>query len=33
VHGVAQHIANNLDSNLRAWGERALGLGDGLRFG
>lgn len=33
VHGVAQHIANNLDANLRAWGERALGLGDGLRFG
>jgi 3-hydroxy-9,10-secoandrosta-1,3,5(10)-triene-9,17-dione monooxygenase len=33
VHGVAQHIANNLDSSLRAWGERALGLGDGLRFG
>jgi 3-hydroxy-9,10-secoandrosta-1,3,5(10)-triene-9,17-dione monooxygenase len=33
VHAVAQHVANNLDSNLRAWGERALGLGDGLRFG
>jgi len=33
VHGVAQHIANNLDMNLRAWGEHALGLGDGLSFG
>ena len=33
VHAVAQHVANNLDSNLGAWGERALGLGDGLRFG
>ena len=33
VHGVAQHVANNLDSNLGAWGEWALGLGDGLRFG
>jgi 3-hydroxy-9,10-secoandrosta-1,3,5(10)-triene-9,17-dione monooxygenase len=33
VHGVAQHIANNLDMNLRAWGEQALGLGDGLSFG
>ena len=33
VHAVAQHVANNLDSNLSAWGERALGLGDGLRFG
>jgi alkylation response protein AidB-like acyl-CoA dehydrogenase len=33
VHAVAQHVANNFDSNLSAWGERALGLGDGLRFG
>ncbi|TDB97313.1 acyl-CoA dehydrogenase family protein [Actinomadura sp. 7K534] len=33
VHAVAQHMANNLDMNLRAWGERALGLNDGLRFG
>ena len=33
VHAVAQHVANNLDSNLSAWGEWALGLGDGLRFG
>jgi len=33
VHAIAQHVANNLDSNLSAWGERALGLGDGLRFG
>lgn len=33
VHAVAQHVANNFDSNLGAWGERALGLGDGLRFG
>ena len=32
VHAVAQHIANNLDSNLSAWGEWALGLGDGTRF-
>jgi alkylation response protein AidB-like acyl-CoA dehydrogenase len=32
VHGVAQHVANNLDANLSAWGERALGLGDGLHF-
>jgi len=33
VHAVAQHVANNFDSNLGAWGEWALGLGDGLRFG
>jgi len=33
VHGVAQHLANHLDRNVGAWGERALGLGDGLRFG
>jgi 3-hydroxy-9,10-secoandrosta-1,3,5(10)-triene-9,17-dione monooxygenase len=33
VHAVAQHVANGLDMNLRAWGERALGLSDGLRFG
>jgi alkylation response protein AidB-like acyl-CoA dehydrogenase len=33
VHAVAQHQANNLDVALRSWGERALGLGDGLRFG
>ncbi len=33
VHAVAQHVANNLDTNLGAWGEWALGLGDGLRFG
>jgi len=33
VHAVAQHVANSLDMNLRAWGERALGLNDGLRFG
>jgi alkylation response protein AidB-like acyl-CoA dehydrogenase len=33
VHAVAQHVANNLDFNLSAWGERALGLGDGLQFG
>lgn len=33
VHAVSQHIANNLDTNLGAWGERVLGLGDGLRFG
>jgi 3-hydroxy-9,10-secoandrosta-1,3,5(10)-triene-9,17-dione monooxygenase len=33
VHAVAQHAANRLDMNLRAWGERALGLNDGLRFG
>jgi alkylation response protein AidB-like acyl-CoA dehydrogenase len=33
VHAVAQHVANNLDTNLGAWGERALGIGDGLRFG
>jgi 3-hydroxy-9,10-secoandrosta-1,3,5(10)-triene-9,17-dione monooxygenase len=33
VHAVAQHTANNLDVALRSWGERALGLGDGLRFG
>jgi 3-hydroxy-9,10-secoandrosta-1,3,5(10)-triene-9,17-dione monooxygenase len=33
VHAVAQHQANNLDVALKAWGERALGLGDGLRFG
>jgi 3-hydroxy-9,10-secoandrosta-1,3,5(10)-triene-9,17-dione monooxygenase len=33
VHAVAQHAANNLDMNLRAWGERALGLNDGLRLG
>jgi alkylation response protein AidB-like acyl-CoA dehydrogenase len=33
VHAVAQHVANNFDSNLSAWGDRALGLGDGLRFG
>jgi 3-hydroxy-9,10-secoandrosta-1,3,5(10)-triene-9,17-dione monooxygenase len=33
VHGVAQHLANNLDRNVGAWGERELGLGDGLRFG
>jgi 3-hydroxy-9,10-secoandrosta-1,3,5(10)-triene-9,17-dione monooxygenase len=32
VHGVAQHIANNLDVGLRSWGEYALGLGDGLSF-
>jgi len=33
VHAVAQHQANGLDVALRSWGERALGLGDGLRFG
>jgi alkylation response protein AidB-like acyl-CoA dehydrogenase len=33
VHAVAQHQANSLDIALRSWGERALGLGDGLRFG
>jgi alkylation response protein AidB-like acyl-CoA dehydrogenase len=33
VHAVAEHVANNLDTNLGAWGEWALGLGDGLRFG
>jgi 3-hydroxy-9,10-secoandrosta-1,3,5(10)-triene-9,17-dione monooxygenase len=33
VHGVAQHVANNLDRNVGAWGERALGLSDGLSFG
>jgi alkylation response protein AidB-like acyl-CoA dehydrogenase len=33
VHAVAQHVANNFDSNLGAWGDRALGLGDGLQFG
>jgi 3-hydroxy-9,10-secoandrosta-1,3,5(10)-triene-9,17-dione monooxygenase len=33
VHAVAQHVANNFDTNLGAWGERALGVGDGLRFG
>ncbi|MCO5998059.1 acyl-CoA dehydrogenase family protein [Actinoallomurus rhizosphaericola] len=33
VHAVAQHVANSLDMNLRAWGERAVGLSDGLRFG
>ncbi|MGH3167163.1 MAG: acyl-CoA dehydrogenase family protein, partial [Trebonia sp.] len=33
VHAVAQHTANNLDTAFRAWGERALGLGDGLQFG
>ncbi|WP_433334815.1 acyl-CoA dehydrogenase family protein [Spirillospora sp. CA-294931] len=33
VHAVAQHKANNLDMNLRAWGERALGHNDGLRLG
>jgi alkylation response protein AidB-like acyl-CoA dehydrogenase len=33
VHAVAQHVANNFDTNLGAWGERALGIGDGLRFG
>ncbi|HUN33511.1 MAG TPA: acyl-CoA dehydrogenase family protein [Trebonia sp.] len=33
VHAVAQHTANNLDVALRSWGERALGIGDGLRFG
>jgi 3-hydroxy-9,10-secoandrosta-1,3,5(10)-triene-9,17-dione monooxygenase len=33
VHAVSQHIANNLDTGLRSWSERALGLGDGLRFG
>jgi 3-hydroxy-9,10-secoandrosta-1,3,5(10)-triene-9,17-dione monooxygenase len=33
VHAVAQHQANNLDVALRSWGERAVGLGDGLRFG
>jgi len=33
VHAVAQHVGNNLDSNLLAWGERTLGFGDGLRFG
>lgn len=33
VHAVAQHVANNLDTNLGEWGARALGLGDGLRFG
>jgi 3-hydroxy-9,10-secoandrosta-1,3,5(10)-triene-9,17-dione monooxygenase len=33
VHAVAQHVANNFDSNLGAWGDRALALGDGLRFG
>jgi len=33
VHAVAQHQANNLDVALRSWGERALGLGDGLSFG
>jgi 3-hydroxy-9,10-secoandrosta-1,3,5(10)-triene-9,17-dione monooxygenase len=32
VHAVAQHARNNLDLNLGAWGERALGLSDGLRF-
>jgi alkylation response protein AidB-like acyl-CoA dehydrogenase len=32
VHAVAQHIANNRDRSLRAWGEYALGLGDGLSF-
>lgn len=33
VHAVSQHIANNLDNGLRSWAERALDLGDGLRFG
>jgi 3-hydroxy-9,10-secoandrosta-1,3,5(10)-triene-9,17-dione monooxygenase len=33
VHAVAQHTANNLDIAFRSWGERALGLSDGLRFG
>lgn len=32
VHAVSQHIANNLDTGLGSWGERVLGLGDGLRF-
>ncbi len=33
VHAVAQHVGNNLDRNMLAWGEGTLGFGDGLRFG
>jgi 3-hydroxy-9,10-secoandrosta-1,3,5(10)-triene-9,17-dione monooxygenase len=32
VHAVAQHPVCNLDVAYRSWGERGLGLSDGLRF-
>jgi len=32
VHAVAQHPVCNLDVAFRSWGERGLGLSDGLRF-